>query len=176
MFDIFTANHFVEWRADYHHSSLSHSLLVHDPYPTSIERRRYIRAYLGVDGGYDGTDDKLPEHEDPRVERLEQEIELWQPSSHAMWAVWGVVQSKEDLMNKIKKWKKACEDRLKDGVENGMGGLDLNGNSSTSEEEKVIEATVEEEEVEHAAEFDYLAYTMTRIELFREELEDLGVY
>ena len=29
--------------------------------------------------------------------RLEAQIRVWSPASHAMWAVWGIVQAREDL-------------------------------------------------------------------------------
>ncbi|KAK0540475.1 hypothetical protein OC835_000642 [Tilletia horrida] len=43
-FDI--ANHFQEWRTDYHHPTLSWSLTHHGPYPNESERRRWLRAYV----------------------------------------------------------------------------------------------------------------------------------
>lgn len=89
-FDI--ANHFVEYRADYH-AERSWSLEVHLPAPTQLERYRFFRAYLGVDGGINGdeTDDKPVDdaQEDPRVQRLEAEVRAWTAASHAMWAMWG---------------------------------------------------------------------------------------
>lgn len=29
--------------------------------------------------------------------RLESQVRIWSPASHAMWAVWGLVQAREDL-------------------------------------------------------------------------------
>ncbi|KAK0558099.1 hypothetical protein OC846_000092 [Tilletia horrida] len=43
-FDI--ANHFQEWRTDYHHPTLCWSLTHHGPYPSESERRRWLRAYV----------------------------------------------------------------------------------------------------------------------------------
>ncbi len=40
------ANHFHEWRADYHHPTLSWSLTHHGAYPTESERRKWLRAYV----------------------------------------------------------------------------------------------------------------------------------
>lgn len=89
-FDI--ANHFAEYRADYH-AERSWSLEAHLPAPTQLERFRFYRAYLGVDGGINGdeTDDKPVDEasEDPRVQRLEDEVHAWTAASHAMWAMWG---------------------------------------------------------------------------------------
>lgn len=31
------------------------------------------------------------------AKRLEAQVKVWSPSSHAMWAVWGLVQAREDL-------------------------------------------------------------------------------
>ncbi|GAA5979386.1 hypothetical protein JCM10908_002904 [Rhodotorula pacifica] len=114
-FDI--ANHFCEWQADYHHPSLSHSLSSHQPYPTASEKARFLRAYIGCDQGYDGAASVDPAgqaaaNEDVRVQRLLDEIRIWEPSSHAMWAVWGIVQAKDDLLARIRTWKeRAARDR-----------------------------------------------------------------
>ena len=31
------------------------------------------------------------------LEKLEKQVHIWSPASHAMWAVWGVVQARETL-------------------------------------------------------------------------------
>lgn len=31
------------------------------------------------------------------VRRLESQVRVWSPATHAMWAVWGIVQAREDL-------------------------------------------------------------------------------
>lgn len=155
---LLAANHFIEWQADYHHPTLSHSLIAHAPYPSLAERTRFLRAYIGCDSGIDSdTLEPLAEEEDPRVELLENEVRVWEPSSHAMWAVWGVVQAKEDLLAKVGKWRKECERRS--AVESRLEGMGL----------------VEEKGEEEGADFDYLAYALGRITLFREELKALGI-
>lgn len=30
-------------------------------------------------------------------QRLESQVKVWSPASHAMWTVWGLVQAREDL-------------------------------------------------------------------------------
>ncbi|PWN52548.1 kinase-like protein [Violaceomyces palustris] len=40
------ANHFQEWRTDYHHPTHSWSLTHHGAYPNESERRRWLRAYV----------------------------------------------------------------------------------------------------------------------------------
>lgn len=40
------ANHFQEWRADYHHPTLSWSLTHHGSYPDAQQRRKWLRAYV----------------------------------------------------------------------------------------------------------------------------------
>ncbi|KAH8928483.1 hypothetical protein BT69DRAFT_525268 [Atractiella rhizophila] len=103
-FDI--GNHFIEWQADYHHPQLSHSLVAHGSYPTWEERRTFFRAYIGCDGGplKEDVEDDPTKEEDPRVLRLEEEVKVWGPSSHAMWAVWGIIQSMSDVEARIEKW------------------------------------------------------------------------
>ncbi|BGP05409.1 hypothetical protein JCM10049v2_001215 [Rhodotorula toruloides] len=180
-FDI--ANHFCEWRADYHHPSLSHSLSAHQPYPTRAERTRFLRAYVGADQGYDGPDDpQQPPNgsEDPRVERLLEEVRIWEPSSHAMWAVWGVVQAKEDLLARIQAWK--------DKAQRGATSSSPSPVSPGTEAELVASVKAMGLEGQDVAElvdmddladvgevFDYLSYAAERMEMFRQELRQLGV-
>jgi choline kinase len=88
------ANHFHEWTADYH-CSVPHVL---DPslYPTYGERRNFYLAYL--------------EHSSPQlnesareleIQKLDREVCVWSPASHAMWAIWGIVQAREDLEGEV---------------------------------------------------------------------------
>lgn len=96
-FDI--ANHFHEWTANYH-SSTPH-LLDFIRYPSFQERRNFYIAYmqhttmLGED----------PVMEEPELERLvldlDQQVRDWSPASHAMWAIWGIVQAREDIEGNI---------------------------------------------------------------------------
>ncbi|GAA6000573.1 hypothetical protein JCM10207_004557 [Rhodosporidiobolus poonsookiae] len=191
-FDI--ANHFCEWQADYHHPSLSHSLSAHQPYPSRAEQARFLRAYVGCDGGYDGSstadsaDGSGSGREDPRVERLLDEVRIWQPSSHAMWAVWGIVQAKEDLMARIAVWRERAA-RIAAGANYAPGSptsaspppsVPLEGLASEIKALQLSEEQVDEmiglEELEDVGEvFDYLSYAAERMGMFRRELKALGV-
>ncbi|ESK98495.1 choline kinase [Moniliophthora roreri MCA 2997] len=94
-FDI--ANHFHEWTANYH-SSTPHLL---DPsrYPTPSERRNFYASYLEhAHKGAPLTDAELT----AQLDKLDEQIRYWSPSSHAMWAVWGIVQARDDLQNDVK--------------------------------------------------------------------------
>ncbi|GAA5879239.1 hypothetical protein JCM16303_003129 [Sporobolomyces ruberrimus] len=199
-FDI--ANHFCEWQADYHHESLSHSLSAHQPYPTRAEKVRFLRAYVGCDGGFDQpTDEPMnpgATREDPRVEKLLDEVRVWEPSSHAMWAVWGIVQAKEDLLARIQGWKEKAKERAQGGdLSTARSRSRSPGAESESEREdeeevrasdlvkELEELRVEQQEHEddeddewEAVEsevFDYLSYAAERMEMFRRELSLLGV-
>lgn len=46
-----------------------------------------------------GSDGAFGQGHDLRAEasRLERQVSIWSPASHAMWAVWGLVQAREDL-------------------------------------------------------------------------------
>lgn len=108
-FDI--GNHFLEWQTDYHHPTLSHSLTRHSRGPTLEERQRFYRAYIPCDGAFDtGTEPPIPPlaEDDPRVQRLEEEVQLWTPASHAMYTVWSIVQATDDIVRTIEGW---LEDR-----------------------------------------------------------------
>ncbi|KAH9947707.1 kinase-like protein [Amylocystis lapponica] len=101
-FDI--ANHFHEWTADYH-SSTPHIL---DPakYPTREERRNFYRAYLtqvALSGALSPSPapTKLSDAKmEDEMRKLDDQVRAWSPASHAMWAVWGVVQAREFVEGK----------------------------------------------------------------------------
>jgi choline kinase len=88
------ANHFHEWTADYH-SSTPH-LLDFSCYPTAQQRRNFYQAYLSHAH-------KLPETPatkvagEARLAKLELQVSLWSPASHGMWAIWGIVQAKDNV-------------------------------------------------------------------------------
>ncbi|RDB28433.1 putative choline kinase [Hypsizygus marmoreus] len=97
-FDI--ANHFHEWTANYH-SSTPHLL---DPsrYPTIEERRNFYTAYLGhtaVEGEYADLEEADRELQ---LANLDEQVRIWSPASHAMWAIWGIVQAREDVEGNVK--------------------------------------------------------------------------
>ena len=82
------ANHFHEWCADYH-----------GPAPYALDRARYpppaARAAFYV---------AYAAHLPPALaagaadaDALERAVRTWSPASHAMWAVWGVVQAREGV-------------------------------------------------------------------------------
>ncbi|KAI5124425.1 hypothetical protein M0805_008309 [Coniferiporia weirii] len=112
-FDI--ANHFHEWTADYH-GIAPHRL---DParYPTEHERTNFYKAYLThsappvaslasvlMDGKAEmtqhptvGSKREAGLVSKAEIQRLDSEVRVWSPASHGMWAVWGLVQAREDL-------------------------------------------------------------------------------
>lgn len=93
-FDI--ANHFHEWTANYH-SSTPH-LLSPALYPTAEQRRNFYRAYLKHDKLVGAaTASMIPSDDEAQLQKLEDQVRAWSPASHAMWAVWGVVQAREFL-------------------------------------------------------------------------------
>ncbi|KPV76920.1 uncharacterized protein RHOBADRAFT_51902 [Rhodotorula graminis WP1] len=185
-FDI--ANHFCEWQADYHHPSLSHSLSAHQTYPTQSERARFLRAYIGSDGGFDGPASGEGSaasgggRDDARVERLEEEVRVWQPSSHAQWAVWGIVQAKEDLLARIKSWKDKAA-RGSRATSSAPSPLPSPSPSPSALVDQVKELGLDDadelvdlDDMEEVGEvFDYLSYAAERMNMFRSELRELGV-
>jgi len=81
-FDI--ANHFHEWTTDYQ-SGQPH-LMRSDRYPNEAERRNFYEAYLGGEAG---------------IELLEREVKVWSAASHGMWAVWSIVQAREEVISGV---------------------------------------------------------------------------
>ncbi|EJD04285.1 kinase-like protein [Fomitiporia mediterranea MF3/22] len=151
-FDI--ANHFHEWTADYHNST-PHIL---DPkrYPIEQERKNFYKAYLthacppftttsvATDVNTPsaklvtvGSGGDIPLDLTTESQKLEAQVRVWSPASHAMWAVWGLVQAREDLELAAQAQAKGAQpDR---------------------------------------PEFDYLGYSLCRVERFRAELKALGL-
>ncbi|KAI0359098.1 kinase-like protein [Trametes cingulata] len=101
-FDI--ANHFHEWTADYH--GPTPHLLDPSRYPTVEQRRNFYRAYLthtqcSIDAPAPTTAPVLSEDVlEAEMQKLESQVRAWSPASHAMWAVWGVVQAREFVEGK----------------------------------------------------------------------------
>jgi len=93
-FDI--ANHFHEWTANYH-GSVPH-VLNPSLYPTHEERRNFYLAYLEHSAPRPSAATQLSESaRELELQKLDRQVSLWSPASHAMWAVWGLVQAREDL-------------------------------------------------------------------------------
>ncbi|KAI0374450.1 kinase-like protein [Pilatotrama ljubarskyi] len=101
-FDI--ANHFHEWTADYH--GPTPHLLDPSRYPTVEQRRNFYRAYLthtqcSIDAPAPTVAPVLSEDVlEAEMQKLESQVRVWSPASHAMWAVWGVVQAREFVEGK----------------------------------------------------------------------------
>ncbi|KIY51338.1 choline kinase, cytoplasm [Fistulina hepatica ATCC 64428] len=89
------ANHFQEWTADYH--SATPHLLVQAKYPTFEQRRNFYMAYLEHSSPR-GTFDALSAGErESVIADLDYQVAIWSPASHAVWAIWGLVQAREDV-------------------------------------------------------------------------------
>lgn len=86
-FDI--ANYFQEWTTDYL-SSTPH-LMNPSSYPTLEERRRFYEAYLSH------ASSKPAIVGETSIVQLEREVRSWSPACSGMWAVWSIVQAKDDV-------------------------------------------------------------------------------
>jgi choline kinase len=86
-FDI--ANHFHEWTANYH-GPTPHLL---DPtrYPTQTQRDNFYTAYLQAQASAPTNVSKSD------LDAIDALVRAWSPASHAMWAVWGLVQARDEL-------------------------------------------------------------------------------
>lgn len=229
-FDI--ANHFHEWRADYHHPTLSWSLTHHRPFPGKQERKSWLRAYVQqgrllrmrgtpVRGSLHALAEVpadfslgppavpvspapattgLPKdppinrgptltpflrglagpapnplaspslasvaeeaaEEDPLarlhqaverdIERIDAEVRMWSPVTHAVWALWGLVYAKPEIEAAFR----TAQEEIEQGLAPG---------SKAEQEHKDLQEEP----------FDYLRYALGRIELWRQELAALGI-
>lgn len=68
-------------------------------YPSRTERRTFLTAYLANRATTDAPafSDLSPVARERELAELEKTVRAWSPSSHAMWAVWGLVQAREDV-------------------------------------------------------------------------------
>jgi choline kinase len=92
-FDI--ANHFHEWTANYH--GPEPQKLDPSRYPTAEERYNFYTAYLD---NMPVPPESLPqtvEENNLEMKLLDDQVRYWSPASHAMWAIWGIVQAREDV-------------------------------------------------------------------------------
>ncbi|KAI0275114.1 kinase-like protein [Gloeopeniophorella convolvens] len=95
-FDI--ANHFHEWTANYH--GPTPHVLDAARYPTRAEQRTFLAAYL--EHTADAAAEQLsPAARERELAALERAVRAWSPASHAMWAVWGLVQAREDVEARV---------------------------------------------------------------------------
>lgn len=205
-FDI--ANHFLEWQTDYHHPTLSHSLTRHSLGPTIEERQRFYRAYVPCDGAFDtGDEPPIPPlaEDDPRVQRLEEEVQLWTAASHAMYTVWSVVQATDDIVRRIEEWltdhkqAEAAELRVHEYrkaliSQGGQGKEEVKRNMERSKSGETIwlaKPSAEDianlksgedqgkpgasVELQVIGDFDYMSYALERATLFRENIAKLGL-
>jgi choline kinase len=63
-------------------------------YPSYEQRRAFYVAYLKQSSLPAGSGVKESD-----IQRLERQVEAWTPASHAMWALWGLVQAREAIEN-----------------------------------------------------------------------------
>ncbi|KAF9015003.1 kinase-like domain-containing protein [Cyathus striatus] len=96
-FDI--ANHFHEWTANYHGPE-PHTL---DPsvYPTEQERYNFYKAYIQHSNIFGKNLPNSDSELQRRSAQLDEQVRVWSPASHAMWAVWGIVQAREDIEGQV---------------------------------------------------------------------------
>ncbi|KAL6304167.1 kinase-like protein, partial [Sparassis latifolia] len=95
------ANHFHEWTANYH-TEMPH-ILHPERYPTPDQRRNFYRAYISH--FIPPNDIKWPsvlsdEQIEADLDTLDRQVRAWSPASHAVWAIWGVVQARETVEGK----------------------------------------------------------------------------
>ncbi|RXW19993.1 hypothetical protein EST38_g5874 [Candolleomyces aberdarensis] len=95
-------NHFHEWCTNYH-GSTPH-LLDQSRYPTFTQRHNFYASYIKhsnhlgkvtEDPVFDASD------LDQIVAALDYQVRVWSPASHAMAAMWGIVQAQDDLENNV---------------------------------------------------------------------------
>lgn len=80
------------------------------------------------------------------MDLLEEQVRRWMPASHGMYAVWALVQGRDNVER----------DNMR------LDGKKANG--------------VDAEEEEDVMDFDYLKYASARIRIFRDTCRAMGVF
>jgi choline kinase len=75
-------------------------------YPTHGQRRTFLTAYLEHTAPHASASapafaDLSPAARERELVALENAVSAWGPASHAMWALWGLVQAREDVLANI---------------------------------------------------------------------------
>lgn len=92
-FDI--ANHFVEWTADYH--CPTPHLLNPSRYPTVEERRNFYASYI-QHSALLAEDPLLDDSSlEDVITELDRDVLIFGAASHGGWAIWSIVQAREDV-------------------------------------------------------------------------------
>lgn len=87
-FDI--ANHFMEWTANYH--GPTPHLLDLASYPSLDQRRNFYKSYISH------ANPSISEAEmEEKMNTLENQVQMWSPASHGLWAIWGIIQARDTL-------------------------------------------------------------------------------
>lgn len=87
------------------------------------------------------------------TDRLDREVQLWSPATHAVWGLWGIVFAKEDVETVLNRAKAEVEGHAVSESVLGEARDDVVSTCSQS--------------------FDNLRYALGRIELFRQEFRRL---
>jgi choline kinase len=69
-------------------------------YPSPTERRTFLAAYLqnrSTSPDVPAFLDLSPAARERELVALEEAVRAWSPSSHAMWALWGLIQARKDV-------------------------------------------------------------------------------
>lgn len=95
-FDI--ANHFVEWTTDY--TAANPERLDPTRYPSKQERRNFYTAYLkqsSLSAPAPAIEQRVT---DAEVRKLDRQVQVWSPASHAMWGIWSLIHARPDIESK----------------------------------------------------------------------------
>lgn len=163
-------NHFCEWMGDYHHPTMSYHIW-RDRYPTIEEQQRFIDTY--VEHGSPDFNDEAMEAE---AAMLMAQARDCRPAVSACWGLWGIVQTPE------KDDQEARDLYLHDNKEYELldaSGAFADGLADQGQGQAQVRAQEQEQEQEQGQEeedvFDYVQYSAEKIQLFWDDLRELGV-
>lgn len=98
-----------------------------------------------------------PHSVEAQVDRLEEEVFVWSPATHAVWGLWGIVIARDEI--------ETLFNRVKSYVTTTPQGLVFDKAANDAEE-----ATYPED-----ASWDNLRFGLGRLELFRQDLHERGI-
>ncbi len=89
------ANHFCEWQFNYH-SSEPHKVNKND-YPNEQQQENFLQAYIEAENRSTTSSSSppslSPSNDNNNLQKLKMEVKAFTIASHAMWGLWGLVQS-----------------------------------------------------------------------------------
>lgn len=183
----------TEWCYNYHDAEKPYALN-ENVYPTPVEQRRFLSAYIqhrpfasvpptpnpDLSSSSSSLDSRAPpeiirdEAVEAEIQRLMHEARLWRVANSAQWVAWGIVQATVPGMDEALKALKRPVSHAAGTLPNGAVERPTLESPGGASQENEAEGD-EEGEGEEEEEFDYLGYAQDRAMFFWGDVLQLGI-